>query len=354
MSLQEVLESVRSSPEPSDEESAKFKVIAPILASLGWDPFGPQVLLEHSVGGQKGGGRVDFALEGSRGIVALIEAKKPGTDLSQNISQLLWYAFHEAADICALTNGLEWRLYLPRVPGERCFAVLKIKEDPIRRSAEDLDAFLSLRALETMAGRVSEAEAHASRVLEAKLQPSLLEEKMPDIWDRMMTDADEELVELVTKRVYEELNLRPNKQQVAAVIRSQPVTPTPLPPQPVDRKRSRFRRNPRLPVPTSVLLFGTRYPCKTHRDGLGTVADVLYDRDPNAFTKLMVLRGRSRPHLSRNPEELTRPKQVRMSGIFVETNLSGQQMWERARLFMRHLGYSEDDLALEYDRKLHR
>ena len=74
MSLQETLEIIRCSPAPANEESAKFKIIAPILKSLGWDMFGPQVLLEYSVGDKKAGGRVDIALRGSESVVALIEA----------------------------------------------------------------------------------------------------------------------------------------------------------------------------------------------------------------------------------------------------------------------------------------
>ena len=116
MSLQDVLASVRS-PAPTNEESAKFKIIAPILKSLGWDMFGPQVLLEYSVGDKKAGGRVDIALKGSRGVVALVEAKAPGADLTSHVSQVLGYAFHEGVDICVLTTGLEWWLYLPREKG---------------------------------------------------------------------------------------------------------------------------------------------------------------------------------------------------------------------------------------------
>ncbi len=63
MSLRETLERVCSSPDPQNEESAKFQVIAPILQALGWDTSnGEQALFEYSVGGKKGG-RVDIALK---------------------------------------------------------------------------------------------------------------------------------------------------------------------------------------------------------------------------------------------------------------------------------------------------
>ena len=121
MTLQERLETIRSSPAPQSEESAKFQILAPVLQSLGWDPFGPDVLYEHPVGegGKGSGGRADIALKGSGGVVALIEAKAPGADLNSHVAQVLRYAFHEGVDICVLTTGFEWWLYLPRESGPR-------------------------------------------------------------------------------------------------------------------------------------------------------------------------------------------------------------------------------------------
>ncbi len=114
MSLQETLARIRSSPRPNNEESAKFQVIAPILHALGWDTSdGEQVLFEHSVGGKKGG-RVDIALKERGRVLALIEAKAPHSDLTTHVEQVLGYAFHEGVDICALTTGEEWWLFLPR------------------------------------------------------------------------------------------------------------------------------------------------------------------------------------------------------------------------------------------------
>lgn len=78
-------------------------------------------------------------------ILGLIEAKAPGTRLENHVDQVLGYAFYESVEICALTTGLEWWLYLPgaRVPvPKRRFAVLRIMEDPIELLCEDFNSFL--------------------------------------------------------------------------------------------------------------------------------------------------------------------------------------------------------------------
>ena len=52
MSLRETLERISSNPPPGNEEEAKFRILAPILAELGWDPFGTEVRWEYPAGGK--------------------------------------------------------------------------------------------------------------------------------------------------------------------------------------------------------------------------------------------------------------------------------------------------------------
>lgn len=351
MSLGEVLAGIRSSPAPTNEESAKFKIIAPILGCLGWDMGGTRVLLEYSVGEKKAGGRVDIALKGSESVVALIEAKAPGADLSSHVSQVLGYAFHEGVDICVLTTGLEWWLYLPREKGQpeaRRFRVLNIVDDPVDDLAEDLDAFLSNHALEAGA-----AVSQAKLVLRAQHEKALLNEKIPRIWRKMIEDADEELVEVVSKRVYSEINLRPSKEQVIAVLKGQSVMAAPTPK--TKHKKTAPKKKSVPPVgspsgpPTAMVLFGKHYPLKNNIEGLVILAEVLLERDPDAFPRLLELRGRKRTFVSRDPAQLFSARRVGNSEYFLDDNLSGETIWRRAGLFLRHLGYKESDLEVRFD-----
>ena len=319
--------------------------------------FGPQVLLEYSVGDKKAGGRVDIALKGSRGVVALIEAKAPGEDLKIHVTQVLGYAFHEGVDICALTTGLEWWLYLPREKGqpeERRFRALNIINDPVEELADDLHAFLSNQALEA-----GTAVPQAKRVLQAQHERDLLSERIPSIWRRMIDEADEELIEIVSKRVYGEVNLRPDKQQVVAVLRGQPVTTAALPdkgPQPdarsvkspkavtrTARSDSTGRR------PTAIVLFGERFSIRANNEGLVKLLEVLLTRNPTAFPSLLQIRGRTRHYLSRNPDQLHTARRIGASEYFVEANLSAARTWKTAHQFLDRLGYQESDLEVRYD-----
>ena len=86
-----------------------------------------EVEYEYQVSPLKGSGKVDIALMGKGGqCVGLVEAKSPRVNLDDYVMQLFRYdASNESGTVCVLTDGLEWRLYLPREKGspeERQFA----------------------------------------------------------------------------------------------------------------------------------------------------------------------------------------------------------------------------------------
>ena len=290
----------------------------PILQSLGWDPYGAEVLYEHSVGGKGGGGRVDIALRSSGRIVALIEAKTPGADLNSHISQVLGYAFHEGVDVCVLTTGLEWWLYLPREsgqPSERRFAILKVTEDPVEQLLEDFNAFLSKEAL--VSGK---AEQRAKLVRKARLEAAQLNKEIPSIWKEMLEEPDDELAELLSKRVYDRVNLRPTKQQVVAALQGSPIPSASIPTSPVlailtdpvaaplastpSEQQQPAKRRPPQPSkkPGEMELWGERYKINSHADALRRVLDILYERHGEDFHRVLEVRGRKYPYAARDPQ----------------------------------------------------
>ena len=356
MSLEARLEAIRSGPVPPNEESAKFQVIRPILEHLGWDSTnGSEFLLEYPVGGKKGG-RVDIALRAKPGgrqrLVALLEAKAPGSDLRQHVTQVLGYAFLEGVDICVLTTGLEWWLFLPREPGDpiqRRFATLDLKSDSAERLVEDLNAFLGKEAL--VKGR---AQKKAKSVLKARLAADHLENEIPKIWERMLGDPDEELVELVAARVYKKLNLRPEKGQVIAALRGEPIPlvgtkEAPPPSKPTTRKSPTRSRKP-----TAILLWGTRYPISSHKQVLHTVTNLLYERHAPDFDRLLELKGRRYPFVARNPDvfgdnDHMTVHRVKSSNYFVVDHGNAETMRKRAERFLECFDYDKSDLEVLFD-----
>lgn len=353
MSLQERLEIIRSSPTPRGEEQAKFQIIAPILQNLDWDPYGPEVLYEHSVGGKGSGGRVDIALRSSGRVVALVEAKAPGSDLSSHVGQVLGYAFHEGVDICVLTTGLEWWLYLPREsgqPSDRRFAVLKIREDPVEQLLEDFNAFLSKEMLVN-----GQAERRAKAVRKAGLEAAKLNKEIPSIWKAMLSEPDDELVELLSKRIYERVNLRPTTPQVVAALQGSPIPsaavpaepPIAPPPQPPKLTEPKSRRQ--SVRPTGIELFGQRVKIGYHWEIVPTVVGKLYELHPEEFRRILEIRGKKRAYVSTSREGMHAARRVAGTEYFVDVHGSGEALRKRAERFLTHFGHDPSDLHIRYD-----
>ncbi|MDE0369662.1 MAG: hypothetical protein OXI84_05920 [bacterium] len=351
MSLRDVIETIRRLPTPDSETAAKFQIIRPVLDGLGWDTANPEVLWEHPVGGSKSGGKVDIALRGRRRLVALIEAKAPHQDLNKHVAQVLGYAFYEGINICVLTNGLEWKLYLPKEDGkpeERCFASLDLRKGELDQISEDLEAFLGKENL--LSGR---SERRAKEVHRIKT-------KLPGIWSRMVQEPTEKLVELIIDQAYGELKLRPAPEQVKAVLHGSPVPPrspreiqrphargtaSTAEPQDSQPKRRSPKRGPKI---VSYELWSERHEVSTWKGLLIGVAEALYQRHGQSFAdRILDLQGRKHPYASRSENDVRAPKVVGTSGIYLHTNLSSAMIIRRTNELMELFGYPDDDLMIE-------
>ena len=231
MALRDVLEQVRldisdGHADGANEQEAKEWFITPILQALGWRGPG-RVRLEHPAGRERV--KMDFALQGpDRKSAALIEAKVPGSDLSAHVGQVLNYAFYEGVDICVLTTGVEWWLYLPRERGDpptRRFAELDVRSGDIDDLESTLMSCLGYEALTS-----GEAEQHARTILAARQDEKRLLTEIPRVWRQMVDEPDRDLVQFVADRVFRAVRLRPTADQIAAVLRGDTPPPAPTPP----------------------------------------------------------------------------------------------------------------------------
>jgi len=405
-----ILERVRSMPEPKDEETAKVKVILPILAALGWDAAGDEVILELQVGAVERGGQgrrwVDLALAPDpERPLALLEAKGPKQDLRRFVNQVLQQAFFGTAKICVLTNGTVWWFYLPRADGQpvdRRFAELHLLDDPIEDLADDLKAFLGRTALVN-----GDAANRARQVLEARNQADLLTEQLGGILQELIGQADgtephPDLVALLRRLVYERTGLRPTHEQVAAALPGQcaeappcrvassgdesdgngePSSPTPnrtppTPPAPQDSAAAKLSPPSHLLEEIEILVpsFGPlprqrpvafilrggphpswveRHPVDKYYDIPVSVAQLLCDRYPDDFLDKMQDVPRSFGNKSR--AGMKRFSQVRKDGKIVwYVNRAGQGTYQitKARRFLKafdSFGHHPDELWLIYN-----
>lgn len=339
MAIKESLARISSMTTPTNEQTAITQIIVPVLIDLGWDV--DKINREHWVGGGKEGGKVDIALMKDNRCVCIVEAKKPGVNLDSHVDQVLRYAFYEGVTFCVLTDGLEWRLYLPREggrPEEREFAVLRLKDNPIEQSENDLKRFLSREAV--LRG---DAERDAVRQLK-QLQ---IDRELPDIWRKMLAEPDRELVTWVRNRISEIHSLNPSEDQVAKII-----VATAVPGQLTYGSKS---ANPGVARevdkrPTGYTLFGDFKPW---RSGIGMWIDVVeqvyyrhkYDFLERAKKHLKLTPGSNLILISETPLNEDRDwKQTEIPEIFVYSNLKVIRFKELAHKLLEVFGHPASDL----------
>lgn len=289
---------------PTNEQATITQIIVPILIDLGWDVYDDsgreEVKPEYWVGGRKEGGKVDIALMKDNRCVCVVEAKRPGVNLIKHVDQVLRYAYYEGVTLCALTDGLEWRLYLPREEGrpeEREFAVLRLKENTIEQSENDLKRFLSRET-------VLSGDAKSDAV-------------------RQLKQVAKTIVEMVT----------PSQPTYSSKPANTGVS------REVDER------------PTGYTIFGDFKPW---RSGIGMWIDVVeqvYSRHEHDFLQraemLRLTQGSRRVLISGDPQSINRSKRTRALGIYVEYSLTQAECVKLAYQLLKMFEHPPSDLQIQ-------
>jgi negative regulator of replication initiation len=92
---------------------------------------------------------------------------------------------------------------------------------------------------------------------------------------------------------------------------------------------------------------GKSASCHSYSEMLKLVSSYLWLRHMDSFAKVALdLRGKKRPYFSKNPAELRKPHKLAASDIFVETNLSANNIVAISRVLLEKLGHDPDSLVL--------
>lgn len=354
--LRQVIERIRGLGTPPNEEATKFQMVLPILQQLGWDASDPsRVIPEYAVGVRKSG-KVDLALLSPREQpVALIEAKAVGVRIEDHVDQVLEYAFKEGVDLCVLTTGIIWWLYLPRErgrPDDRRFAEFDVRTDSIDQLLDDFETYLGYTALVN-----HEAVKRAQEVLAARLDSERLQAEIPRIWASMLGNPPQELIEIIEARVFSSIRLRPSGEQIGEFLAgltgsasaagnvrtARPAPPPPAPgksPVPMKPDDGKPAGRAKVSRPDGFRLLGQEYPAKRWKDVWVTIAETLYARHPDRFRTAID----SHPNVHLGSQALRSPIQISGSQYWLESHGSADAMRQRSVRLLNLCGYTEADV----------
>lgn len=103
---------------------------------------------------------------------------------------------------------------------------------------------------------------------------------------------------------------------------------------------------------TSVTSFefkGTIYEASSWKDMYLQICNIMLATHKDQFEEVLKLSGRKRPYFSRNPDDLRRAERINGTEIFVEVDLSADDVIRLSRSVISLFGYSEDELSVEVD-----
>lgn len=333
-----------------DEASIKAGVVMRLINCLGWNPFDiDEVTPEYSIGSK----RVDYSLRLAGINKCFIEIKRLTESLEKHQEQLLGYAFQEGVKLGVLTNGGTWWLYLPLHEGNweqrRFYSVDLFQQEP-DDVAEKLDRFLSKKNI--MSGEAIKA---AEKIFKGQQKNNILKESIPKAWHKIITDPDDLLVELIIETTEKLSGFHPDIHDIEEFLVKVPGVENVH--NTVESKTEKITRVPTTITnenpdnyinkkPQYFIFLEEKYFPKSWQEILMTVSNELYIKHSESFEKCLSLRGTKMAYFSKDPNELSYPKQIANSEFYAEVKLNSNSIINRCRDLMSLFGYTDEQLKI--------
>ena len=335
------------------EEATKMKYILAALSHLGWSTYNlDEVYPEHATAS----GRVDYALRHKNTNKVFIEAKKVGEPLEKHQPQLLKYSFEFGVKIAILTNGLTWWFYLPLHEGgweQRRFYTIEINDQDAEVIADKFDDFLSQENVTS-----GKAIANAEAIYKSKQRNDRIKGTLPKAWEKLVSEQDKSLVDLISETTEKLCGLRPEDKAVKKFIASElkpgkviitpksgkPKLPKPKTktPKPVGPKKNYTGKSIQ-----SFTFQGTRHQVKSWRELLTSVCAIMAANHKDSFEDILNLRGKKLLYFSKKPDQIKHPRQIEDTDIYVSTHWSAAGVVRICIKVIALFGYKPGDLSIE-------
>ena len=349
-----------------DEAAIKQSVVLKILLFLGWDPFNiDEIHPEYDVGT----GIVDFSLRHDNSDKVFIDTIRVGEDLEKYQEKLLLCSVQYGVKIAVLTNGITWWFYLPLHEGdweERKFYIIDMFEHGAEGIAQTFRDFLSKEHV-----IIGNAERNAENTHNTKQIGFLMEDTLPRAWNKLISESEGWLVDLIAETTEELCGDRPDNETFERFITLHIKTKTEIPEIP--RSKPLVRHKPvktpvktliETPVETSVepplqsldnseksivgfTFKGEGYNVDSWKAMLVKICEIMFALHTDKFEYVLTLAGEKRPYFTKDPKELLTAELIPGTDVYVEGNISDIGAVALSKRILSLFGYKERDLHIE-------
>ena len=330
-----------------DETNTKATAIEPILRELGWDIADlDEVRREFPVRGKS----IDFLLFCDDTPKIIVEAKRGNQSLQRHQEQLqdyVGFALAERIEIAILTNGAVWWYYLPLRDAsweQRRVATVEFNQQDSKEISHTL---VDLLGKENVRSGKAIQNAESRQIVET----------LPRIWNQLITEADNSIVNLLVEQVQGLCVREPERSEVERFLSShrqqvQITSPlaTPEPASPSEPNASpepKSSSSLKLTKATAFTFNGRRYEVQSWREMFVRLCEVVHKIHGNHFEKVLSFKGKIKSPFSRSASGFTAPKRINGTDIFVETYGSSEVIRRRAEYLIANFGYDKRELSYE-------
>lgn len=187
-------------------------------------------------------------------------------------------------------------------------------------------------------------------VLESRERDRAIKQTIPLAWKQLCQDPDEELLELLAKKVESLCGHRPDHQLLAEYLVNAISTGTgkgPSAPPGGLAQRLGLEADWTNRRPIAYAFNQGRREVSTFKDVLIRLCEDLYLAHSAEFDRVLTLQGRRRAYFSKDSRRLSRPAQIPGTGIHAETVLSANSIRDRCAELLALFGYARDRLQVE-------
>ena len=249
-SLKKFIERVRENLSLQDnvylnETSVREQIVMPVLRFLDWDVANPSTVRpEYQITNYQSKSRkVDYALfahSHSQAPSLIIEVKAIGKVDADD--QLFEYAFITGVELAILTDGREWRVYLPIGQGtyqERLVRTIDLLGGGVDEASKALQQFLSFENISS-----GESIANARTIYKERRSLEVAKSRIGEAWTNLTSGTDAKIIDLIVDETSRISGTPPKRQDVVSYLgqmKSQP--------QPINQKHAPNKVYQSIPKP---------------------------------------------------------------------------------------------------------
>jgi hypothetical protein len=328
-----------------DEAAIKQAIVLKLLSLLEWDPFNlDEIQPEYRLKDNK----IDFALKHKESPKVFISTRKDSNDFKEHIETLIDWSTQCNVSIAVYTNGLSWWFFLPLLEGsidDKRFYTIDIVKEKIEAIAQRFSDFLLKENV------ISESSVKlAEDMCDKRKEVKLIKEHLPKAWEKIMSEPEKWLVDVLSKVTEDLCGYKPDKEKVKEFIQAEKNLKAErsviLESSDPRKDNNKGKKNYKGMSVKSFIFEDKEYDVKSWQEIPLKICSILFEKHKNSFENILYITLKGREFFSKNQFRFLTSKKIPNTEIFINTDLSETDSLSLSKEILSLFGNKENDLVI--------